>query len=88
MVGQDNRVKKRTVAVNEAGHIIGEFHPRAVLTDHEIDLMFELREQGFSYGWLAVKFEITKGACWKIIQGLRRGHVAARWRVVSVRQKG
>ena len=79
--------KNRTIAVNERGHVVGQSHPRAVLTDHEIDLMFELREQGYSYGWLAMKFEITKGACWKIVQGLRRGHVVAEWRTVSVKRR-
>lgn len=30
------------VKVNEAGRRVGESHPRAVLTDHEVDLLLEL----------------------------------------------
>ena len=51
---------KRIVAVNARGHAIGEDHPRAVLTNHEVDLLLELRAEGYGYGWLAAKFEVSK----------------------------
>ena len=36
---------------------IGESHPRAKLTDHEIDLIRELAEDGLSVAQIAEKFE-------------------------------
>ena len=37
----ENR-KYRHVAVNERGHRMGETHPRAKLTDHDVDLIRDL----------------------------------------------
>jgi hypothetical protein len=55
---EDKQVKKSIVAVNERGRRIGESHPRAVLTDHEVDLIRELAEQGLTYGQIAEKFDM------------------------------
>ena len=79
-----NDGKKRIVAVNERNLRIGESHPRAVLTDHEVELLLELREQGFSYSWLAKKFEISKKHAWRICAGVRRGQIACKHRRVLV----
>lgn len=39
----------------------GQAHPRAVLTDHEVDLMRMLHEiEGWGYKRLAKKFEVPK----------------------------
>jgi len=39
----------------------GERHHKATLTDHEIDLIRELREEyGFGYRRLAKKFEVSR----------------------------
>lgn len=62
-----------SVLVNERGLRVGQSHPNAVLTDHDVDLLLELRAEGFSYGWLARKFEIHRQTVAKICQGLRRG---------------
>lgn len=78
----DERAKNcKLVAVNEKGLRIGESHPRSVLTDRDIELMFALRDEDparWSYGELARKFEVSKGCVWKVFQGLRRGQIAAR----------
>ena len=66
------------IKVNERGLRVGESHPRAVLSDHEVELMLELREDGYSYGWLAKKFEVHKQTVAKICQGVRRGQLAFR----------
>lgn len=65
--------------MNERGRVVGESHHRAVLTDHEVTLMLELRDQGFSYEWLAVKFEVSKSCVQKICTGLRRSQSPARF---------
>lgn len=45
----------------------GEAHPRARLTDHEVELIRQLREQGMSLNQLAEKFDsyksTIKGIC-------------------------
>jgi DNA invertase Pin-like site-specific DNA recombinase len=72
MVGIIQRAKKRMVAVNDRGARIGEGHPRAVLTDHDVALVIELRDQGMSLGKIAIKFGVSKGCVWKIITGRTR----------------
>lgn len=81
MVGVIKAAKNRTFAVNERGLRIGESHPRAVLTDHEVGLLLELREaEGWSYSRLAKVFEISKGAVAKIVSGQRRCQTPAAFR--------
>lgn len=70
----------RLVGVNGLGLPVGEGHPRAVLTDEEVYLLLELRGEGFSYEWLAEKFEVSKGCVQKICTGLRRAQVPVAWR--------
>lgn len=71
----------RMVPVNEAGRRIGEDHPGAVLSDHEVDLVHALHAEGVTLSEIARKMEVSKGSIWKIVHGYRRGQVAARWRV-------
>jgi len=71
---------RRHIAVNERGMPIGESHPGAVLSNHEVDLLLELRDEGYSYSWLSAKFEISKGAVAKICTGQRRCQSPAAWR--------
>ena len=40
---------------------IGQLHPKAILTDLEVETLRNLREEeGWTYGQLALKFEISK----------------------------
>lgn len=80
MTGVQKSAKNRMLAVNDRGLLIGESHPRAVLTDRDVDLLLELRAEGYSLAWLAVKFEVSKGCVWKIVTGQRRGQLAAGFR--------
>lgn len=68
--------KKRMLALNDRRCVIGESHPRAVLTDEEVDLMLALRDEGKSLAWLGEKFGVHKGTAAKICSGQRRGQVA------------
>jgi DNA-binding CsgD family transcriptional regulator len=38
----------------------GENHPKAILTDHEVELVRRLRDGGMSLGQIAAKFGIGK----------------------------
>lgn len=86
MVGVHKLAKNRVVAVNDRGQRIGEDHPRAVLTDAEVELMLELRAEGHSLSWLGKKFDVAKGTAAKICRGDRRGQTPAGWR--SAREPG
>lgn len=70
----------RLIGVNDNGQRVGESHPRAVLTDHEVGLLLELRAEGYSYGWLAKVFEISKQHAWRICTGQKRAQYATRWK--------
>ena len=41
--------------LNDEGRRVGESHPKASLSDHEVELMLTLREEGMTYAWLVEK---------------------------------
>ena len=71
-------MNRKIVKVNENGRRIGDDHHNARLTDHEVDALLNLRDQGWSYGTLARKFEISKGAVRNICKGRTRCQTPAR----------
>ncbi len=76
---------KITVAVNERGQRVGDSHPRAKLTNREVDLLLQLREEeGWSYNQLADKFEISKSGVRRICNGTARCQCVVRFKVVEV----
>jgi DNA-binding transcriptional regulator YiaG len=75
--------RKVYVAVSETGMRLGETHANAKLTDHEVDLMRELREQdGLSYAQLAAKFEVPIPTVQNICTYRRRAVSIAGWKVI------
>jgi hypothetical protein len=72
--------KAKMIAVNEKGQRIGESHPRAVLTDHEVYLLLELRGEGYTLAWLAAKFEVSRFHVWRIVTGRKRSQTPARFK--------
>lgn len=85
MAGIEKRAKLR--AVNDRGHVVGESHPRAVLSDHDVDLVLQLRDEGLSLGRIAKAMEVSKGCVQHVCSGKTRSHVVARWVRVSLRGK-
>lgn len=68
----------RQVWVNERGHVIGEDHHRAKLTDEDVDLVHALHAEGLSYRQIALKLDhvpggVSKSAVRAIVTGARRG---------------
>lgn len=67
----------RYVTTNELGMRIGQDHPKAVLTDIEVDAL--IRDRGpdeaplMSYGQLSRKYGISKSSVRDILVGRRRG---------------
>jgi len=51
---------EKLVAVNELGRRVGQDHPRAKLTDREVELIRQLSEEGMRYDVLAEKFEVSR----------------------------
>jgi hypothetical protein len=78
--------KTKVVVVNERGRRIGESHPRAKLTDHEIDLIRELVEELVAGGMkvmeayrvAAEKFEIHARTAQQIALCMQRAELPAR----------
>ena len=85
MAGVLKSAKNRLVPVNDRRRRIGEEHPRAVLSDHEVELVHRLRDEGLTLAEIARKMEVSKGCVWKIVAGYRRGQAPAGW--VRVRDK-
>ena len=75
-------VRVRLVALNELNRRIGQDHPRARLTDHDCELIRQLRDQGFTYLDIAQRFEVSKATVAKICTFERRGQFAVRFKKV------
>ena len=75
---------KITIGVNERGQRVSEGHHDARLTDHEVDLLLQLHDEGWGYRRLARHFEISPSAARKICKGMTRCQRPARWKVVHL----
>lgn len=68
---------RKFIATNERGYRIGQDHPKAVLTDIEVDAL--IRDRGpeeaplMSYSKLAERYGISKSGVRDILIGRRRG---------------
>lgn len=71
---------RRLVGVNERGIRVGEGHQRSKLSDHDVELIRELAEDGMRYSLIAAKFEISKGTVGRICRYERRGQTAIRFK--------
>ena len=87
-------MKCKLVGISENGARVGETHHRAILSDHDVDLIRELAEEtvlpdgttlpGLSYLQIAQKFGIGKSTVRDIIKCRRRWQTPAEWRRVPV----
>jgi predicted transcriptional regulator len=69
------------VACSETGRRVGQYHQRAVLSDHDVELIRDLREEyGLSFGEIAEKFEVAKSTVADICYYRRRNTLAVTWR--------
>ena len=75
---------RRVVAVNEHGQRIGEDHPGAKLTDHEVELMIEMHEDKVGYRKLAKIFEISRSQVRNICKGIKRSQTPHDWKTVHL----
>lgn len=56
----------------------GQAHPRAKLTDHDVEVIRQLHEQGMFYYQIAEKFGISRHTVGSICRFRRRGRVSIR----------
>ncbi len=74
--------KPALIQIGEYGKRVGESHGRAKLTDHEIDLVRQLKEQGMPATEIAEKMEISKRYVYKLANYERRASVLTEFRRV------
>jgi len=74
----------RKVGVNALGIRVGQDHQNAKLTDAEIVMLLEFREQGWGYRRLAAKFEISRAHVRRIVSGRARHQIPTRFRSLKV----
>lgn len=74
----------KLVAVNEHGARIGEDHPLAKWTNEQVDLVFELRDQGWGYKRIVNATGMPKRTVRDICNGRRRCQYPDRWKRVVV----
>ena len=75
----------KLVGISEFGSRVGETHHRAKLTDHDVDLIRELREEHkLTYEALAEKFECSKSTIRDICRYRRRWQRPDRWKKVAL----
>lgn len=71
------------VGVNDKGRRVGEDNPNATLTDHEVDLLLEMRDSTnppMGYRKLARAFDISKSQARNIVKGDQRAQRAVRFK--------
>lgn len=71
------------IQLNAQGQRIGEDHPRAVLTNHEVELIRSMHEdEGFGYGRLAALFGVSKTCIQDVCIYRRRAQTVERFKEV------
>ncbi len=69
----------RMVAVGDRGCRIGEDSQVAKYTNAEIEQVFALREEGYSYRRIAAMLDMPRSTVWAVAAGLMRGKVVDHW---------
>lgn len=75
-------MNEKRILVNERGCRVGQFHLKASLTDHEVELIRQLNEEGLGYQRLAEKFGVGKSTIQMICTYQRRNQVMVKEKVV------
>lgn len=75
--------RRKWVTVNDRGYRVGACHPRAKLSEADIELIFTLRDEGLSYAAIASKFDdieggISKSTVRDVLKGITRAQAIAK----------
>ena len=69
----------RWIAFNLDGRRVGQEHPRAKFTDHEVQLALRLAAEGLSLSDISRRMEIPKSTVCRWLSGQSRGQPVIRW---------
>lgn len=72
------------VAINERGMRVGEDHQRAKFTNHEIDLIRDLHDDGMPISEIARKFEVSKSYVHDVVHCIVRAQTPVKFKEVEV----
>ena len=61
-----------------SGRVMGERHPFAKLSDHEVELIRILHDEGMSYSEIAMKMEVSKSSVADLCTYRRRAFIAGK----------
>lgn len=76
---------RNRIGYNMIGRRVGESHPRAKLTDREVEMIHQLHEQhGLGYRRIAAKFECSWYTVRDIVTRGRRSSKAVRYKTVGM----
>ena len=79
--------RPKMLPYSEDGRIVGEAHPKARLTNHQVDLIRELREEHrMTYNELALMFSMPKATIAYICRYQRRVTTAMHYRPAKKRE--
>lgn len=80
--------RRRVRLINSDGRIIGQDHPRATLSDHDVDLIRELHEEhGVTSTMLARKFDVSAFWVRQIVSYRARVQVPSGSRVAGAKAR-
>jgi hypothetical protein len=68
----------RWLAVSAEGKLVGDSHPNARFSDHEVELMRQLREQGMKIVDIARRFGCSRAQAGKVCNYKSRCTTAAK----------
>lgn len=78
-VHKPSELVEKIVGVSKNGIRLGEDSPHAKYTDVEIDAVFNLFDEGYSFAAIARVLDMPKSTVWAIANGLMRATVVDRW---------
>ncbi len=79
--------RTKAVQIGEFGKRVGETHGRAKLSDHEVDLVRQLKEEGMSAAVIAEKMEISRRYVYKLANYERRASYVAQYRRLPLKRR-
>lgn len=68
------------VAITARGRLVGEDNPSAKYTDHDIDCVFALREQGWTVRQIGQKLDMPHSTVHAVLQGKLRAVTPVAWK--------
>jgi hypothetical protein len=78
----------KIVAINASGRRVGEDHQNAKLTNSEVLLLLQMRDEGMSYAELAKVWDIGKSTAFDICSGRYRSQFPAGYVRVKATRAG